>query len=274
MVVSHHVVAGIWTQDPRKCSQCFYPLRHLTSPMCVSFFMPYCMKCLRGIWLSSLICGQGALCGGLIRRDFVHWKCPSLCQWNSFIRPYGLSQCLQERLSQSAPRESGDCLGEARAEEPISSEMQKCELHDQISSFLWQFRVMWRSFVVLSMVPGKTHTHTHTHTRFPWEKQGKPDMACILCLLFRRLKQEDHLNPAQGYPGYKAGLGMGREKIRGLGERTQERTIDKGPPTVTVLHEVRWLVPGLPAPTCLLLILFLPRILDFGSRAEKPWCAS
>jgi hypothetical protein len=29
MVVSHHVVAGIWTQDLRKSSQCSYPLSHL-----------------------------------------------------------------------------------------------------------------------------------------------------------------------------------------------------------------------------------------------------
>jgi hypothetical protein len=29
VVVSHHVVAGIWTQDPQKSSQCSYPLSHL-----------------------------------------------------------------------------------------------------------------------------------------------------------------------------------------------------------------------------------------------------
>jgi hypothetical protein len=33
VVVSHHVVAGIWTQDLRKNSQCSYPLSHLTSPL-------------------------------------------------------------------------------------------------------------------------------------------------------------------------------------------------------------------------------------------------
>jgi hypothetical protein len=32
VVVSHHVVAGIWTQDLGKSSQCSYPLSHLTSP--------------------------------------------------------------------------------------------------------------------------------------------------------------------------------------------------------------------------------------------------
>jgi hypothetical protein len=32
VVVSHHVVARIWTQDLRKSSQCSYPLSHLTSP--------------------------------------------------------------------------------------------------------------------------------------------------------------------------------------------------------------------------------------------------
>jgi hypothetical protein len=35
MVVSHHVVAGIWTQDLWKSSQCSYPLSHLSSPMCL-----------------------------------------------------------------------------------------------------------------------------------------------------------------------------------------------------------------------------------------------
>jgi hypothetical protein len=32
VVVSHHVVAGIWTQDLWKSSQCSYPLSHLASP--------------------------------------------------------------------------------------------------------------------------------------------------------------------------------------------------------------------------------------------------
>ena len=32
MVVSHDVVAGIWTQDLQKSCQCSYPLSHLTSP--------------------------------------------------------------------------------------------------------------------------------------------------------------------------------------------------------------------------------------------------
>ena len=32
MVVSDHVVAGIWTQGLWKSSQCFYPLSHLFSP--------------------------------------------------------------------------------------------------------------------------------------------------------------------------------------------------------------------------------------------------
>ena len=32
VVVSHHEVAGIWTQDLRKSSQCSYPLSHLASP--------------------------------------------------------------------------------------------------------------------------------------------------------------------------------------------------------------------------------------------------
>jgi hypothetical protein len=31
MVVSHHVVAGIWTQDIWKSSQCSYLLSHLSS---------------------------------------------------------------------------------------------------------------------------------------------------------------------------------------------------------------------------------------------------
>jgi hypothetical protein len=32
MVVIHHMVAGIWTHDLWKSSQCSYPLSHLTSP--------------------------------------------------------------------------------------------------------------------------------------------------------------------------------------------------------------------------------------------------
>jgi hypothetical protein len=32
VVVSHHVVTGIWTQDLQKNSQCSYPLSHLASP--------------------------------------------------------------------------------------------------------------------------------------------------------------------------------------------------------------------------------------------------
>jgi hypothetical protein len=35
VVVSHHVVAGIWTQDLRKSSQCSYPLSHLASQICL-----------------------------------------------------------------------------------------------------------------------------------------------------------------------------------------------------------------------------------------------
>jgi hypothetical protein len=31
VAVSHHVVAGIWTQDLRKSSQCSYPLSYLAS---------------------------------------------------------------------------------------------------------------------------------------------------------------------------------------------------------------------------------------------------
>jgi hypothetical protein len=32
VAVSHHVDAGIWTQDLQKSSQCSYPLNHLVSP--------------------------------------------------------------------------------------------------------------------------------------------------------------------------------------------------------------------------------------------------
>jgi hypothetical protein len=35
VVVSHHVVAGIWTQDLWKSSQCSHPLSHLVSPIIV-----------------------------------------------------------------------------------------------------------------------------------------------------------------------------------------------------------------------------------------------
>jgi hypothetical protein len=38
MVVSHHLVAGIWTQDLQKRSQCSYPLSHLSSPLSYRFW--------------------------------------------------------------------------------------------------------------------------------------------------------------------------------------------------------------------------------------------
>ena len=38
MVVTHHVVAGIWTQDLWKNSQCSYPLSHLSSPLIWAFW--------------------------------------------------------------------------------------------------------------------------------------------------------------------------------------------------------------------------------------------
>ena len=40
MVVSHHVIAGIWTQDLWKSSHCSYPLSHLTSPRGPFLFKP------------------------------------------------------------------------------------------------------------------------------------------------------------------------------------------------------------------------------------------
>jgi hypothetical protein len=45
MVVSHHVVAGIWTQDLWKSSQCPYLLNHLSSPV-----TPV-LRDLKGLWL-------------------------------------------------------------------------------------------------------------------------------------------------------------------------------------------------------------------------------
>ena len=54
MVVSHHVVSGIWTHNLWKSSQCSYPLSHLSSPkrvlICLNrdIFLRYCpMKCWR-----------------------------------------------------------------------------------------------------------------------------------------------------------------------------------------------------------------------------------
>jgi hypothetical protein len=38
VVVSHHVVAGIWTQDLWKGSQCSYQLSHLASPILCIFY--------------------------------------------------------------------------------------------------------------------------------------------------------------------------------------------------------------------------------------------
>jgi hypothetical protein len=37
VVVSHHVVAGIWTRDLWKSSQCSEPLSHLSSPKRFSY---------------------------------------------------------------------------------------------------------------------------------------------------------------------------------------------------------------------------------------------
>jgi hypothetical protein len=44
MVVSHHVVAGIWTQELQKSSQCSYPLSHLTSPLQELLMAPCYLK--------------------------------------------------------------------------------------------------------------------------------------------------------------------------------------------------------------------------------------
>jgi hypothetical protein len=44
MVVSHHVVAGIWTQDLRKSSQCSQPLSHLSSPPWKTFYIKFRLK--------------------------------------------------------------------------------------------------------------------------------------------------------------------------------------------------------------------------------------
>jgi hypothetical protein len=41
VVVSHHMVAGIWTQDHQKSSQCSYPLSHLVSPINYIFMSEY-----------------------------------------------------------------------------------------------------------------------------------------------------------------------------------------------------------------------------------------
>jgi hypothetical protein len=49
VVVSHHVFAGIWTQDLQKSSLCSYPLSHLASPwlffLCVfrEYVVPWCV---------------------------------------------------------------------------------------------------------------------------------------------------------------------------------------------------------------------------------------
>jgi hypothetical protein len=43
MVVSHHVFAGIWTQDLWKSSQCSYLLSHLSSPCFFFFFFFLCL---------------------------------------------------------------------------------------------------------------------------------------------------------------------------------------------------------------------------------------
>jgi hypothetical protein len=54
MVVSHHVVAGNWTQDLWKSSQCSYPLSHLSSPH--SAFKDSSFICVGDTWCKQ--CGD------------------------------------------------------------------------------------------------------------------------------------------------------------------------------------------------------------------------
>jgi hypothetical protein len=76
VVVSHHVVAGIWTPDLWKSSQCSYPLSHLTSPIFFFFLLSWRLICSvpeMGSWLLpldswNLVFGEGtAFLGTLIR---------------------------------------------------------------------------------------------------------------------------------------------------------------------------------------------------------------
>ena len=53
MVVSHHVVAGNWTQDLWKSSQCSYPLSHLSNPPEILHFFVF-FKFIYLLYVSTL----------------------------------------------------------------------------------------------------------------------------------------------------------------------------------------------------------------------------
>jgi hypothetical protein len=95
-VVRHHVIAGIWTQDLRKSSQCSYPLSHLASLSLIFFFVNY-------FSVSVDTCSMmRCLCGGQ-RSTFGNWlsfhcvscsdKLRSLCL--AVLTHLATSPCLQ-----------------------------------------------------------------------------------------------------------------------------------------------------------------------------------
>jgi hypothetical protein len=62
VVVSHHVIAGIWTQDLRKSSQCSYPLSHFTSPSAsVLNFLFSFLSYYFDFWDRVALCSSGCL---------------------------------------------------------------------------------------------------------------------------------------------------------------------------------------------------------------------
>ena len=71
MVVSHHVVAGIWTQDLWRSSQCSYPLSHLASPSC-AFFRAQ-------VWWGLLLEAMGS--------SHLHWNRSAMLLLKSQVCP-------------------------------------------------------------------------------------------------------------------------------------------------------------------------------------------
>jgi hypothetical protein len=79
MVVNHHMVAGIWTPDSRKCSWCSYPLSYLTSPMTFISYSDYKLYKICNNWLQNNAYIQ--VHQGLKHSNFIHNKILTIMIW-------------------------------------------------------------------------------------------------------------------------------------------------------------------------------------------------
>ena len=96
MVVSHHVVAGIWTHDLRKNSQwCSYLLSHLTSPVWESSGLTYASSHHSFLfWATAVMETKGGHCG----RVWLDQSWPKLGGVMCSLRCFSLSNrpwCLE-----------------------------------------------------------------------------------------------------------------------------------------------------------------------------------